>query len=140
MSLETWMSEFYPVGAQDATGHPLEAAQHSLQKWIGLRADNLERHDLKVDWGDIVDKVNGEEFLIDDSSCSLCVFAEGDCGKCPLYDVRGGHHCCEPRGGEDHGSPFSFYLKTGDPKPMIGWLEKTVEFCKAQAAPQEVSQ
>lgn len=47
MSLITWKEEFYPIPASHYM--PWESTcQHSLQKWIGLRPENLQKHNVAL--------------------------------------------------------------------------------------------
>ena len=131
MSLKSWKEEFYPTPASDfdRDSNPVEIVRHSLNKWRGLLPENMSYHDVKYNIvNNIVDSNTREEFGIDTASCSLCQVFKGcgACIDCPLYKVRSGIRCDEPRAGKDNG-PFDRHTRTGDPKPMIEWLGKTLE-------------
>jgi hypothetical protein len=154
MSLKSWLDEFYPIAASE-TMNALQAAEHSLQKWRGLRASNLKRHGLRRTVGvfkSITD--NASVFRIDGLSCALCEFSrragnnhgEIDCGMCPLADVREGFSCEDPiefsKGKDEVHDPYNwaFPLDVEDkirPEPMIAWLEKTVEALKRDEGMRE---
>lgn len=92
MSLETWKAEFYPIEAKDV---PIEQAiAHSLKKWEGLTAENLEKHALIGAEGTTIS--DGTLSLrIDSECCALCVHYldnedEKQCPKCPLSLYNGG--------------------------------------------------
>lgn len=137
MSLDTWKAEFYPCSAnamQDAS--PVDVVQHSLNKWRGMRIENLTRHgcDVSVD-RDIICEATESRLGISGGSCSLCQAYMGKdpdenaptCSMCPLYIVRGGNACEKPAG-EEALSPWSMWMIHVDPEPMIMWLEKTLAY------------
>ena len=80
MSLETWKAEFYPIDATLVA--PEDAIQHALTKWIGLRPENLSKHDLTVHDCEISD-AHGN-FPVDSRTCTLCVPNEYSCNSCPI--------------------------------------------------------
>lgn len=126
MSANTWKKEFYPITAREAAeGTNLEAVRHSLQKWKGLRPDNMKKHKLILKYGEILYK--GEEVIVmGDTSCSLCVKHDtrfGACGTCPLSRSRGGNRCDRTRAREEK-SPWGAWITYNDPEPMIAALEK----------------
>lgn len=118
MTLATWKEQFYrvPADSPEAKARPIT---HSLQKWKGLRQENRDAHGL-----------DGRELLlINDASCALCElhldFERGfanACGNCPLHTVRG-RSCDSPR----TASPYTFWIKRGDPEPMIALLEQALK-------------
>jgi len=116
MSYESWKQEFL-------TGTDLE-------KWIGLRPENLEKHGLKFKGKVVIEngksvfrKVvieNGKSvFRVDGSTCQLCRDNFRRCYNCPLYQSLGEKYC-----DDDDDSPYVIFIKTGNPEPMIGALEK----------------
>lgn len=144
MSLLTWKAEFYPRDAADVPKE--EAVAHSLQKWIGLRAENLKKHNCEryCNWireiltPSYADDLNNI-FYVDSGSCVLCLHYLKDqsesprwCEQCPLARVRGGFSCSvrmPPETGELR-DPWLAWTKYEDPEPMIMWLEKTVQYEK----------
>jgi hypothetical protein len=136
MSYKTWAAEYYPKPAREAIGTPLEAAKHSLQKWIGLRKENMEKHGVlrritasgsNIVIGDLLWR--GNDLVISWESCALCRYAgsyyiTASCSGCPLYEVRGQIPCCEASGSAINA--FFAYTRRGDPEPMIEDLQATV--------------
>lgn len=124
MSLETWKAEFYPQPACEVSAE--DAVQHALTKWVGLRKDNLERHEVASFGGFIQDKSGRLLFWIDDVTCSLCQlyrYRGNECGHCPLAKVRGGVTCVEEIKGREAKSPYmSWYGRDRDPELMIAAL------------------
>lgn len=113
MSFKTWKEEFYPIKPTKRMT-TIEAIEHSIQKWEGLRRENLKRHEVILNHDNRA--VHGEDsgrLNIDVESCALCVkfrledrdywdivegeevyVGEGDpCQNCPLYISRGGYAC-----------------------------------------------
>jgi hypothetical protein len=134
MSLQTWKKEFYPVPADDVEAP--DAIAHSLQKWIGLRPENLKKHGVQIKHR-AVENINPhglEDYgyiPISDSTCSLCaVYFEEDsydgCSACPLALARGGAACDNPMDGEGM-SPYDVFTRSSDPEPMIMLLKKAQE-------------
>ena len=134
MSLKTWMKEFYPVFAHE--DEALEApAAHSLRKWIGLRQDNIDKHNLKLH-GRYIQEIRApvKRFAITGESCALCeaYYIEGcegaeGCEHCPLYILRDGFPCDQEtpeEEREDRNSPYFEFLTDQDPEPMITLLLK----------------
>jgi hypothetical protein len=142
MSIKTWRDEFYPVAARDVPKDPVEATKHSLQKWIGLRPDNLARHDVVLRGHEVREpQFNAPHELnvyISASSCALCVHYYGDevsdrhCSECPLHQVRGGYPC-DKRSGREPLDPWSWYSPRQDPEPMISWLEEALAYAEDPA-------
>lgn len=140
MSLKTWKEEFYPFEAYLFTekSSGLEAAKHSLQKWIGMRKENLERHGgYRKTYGDLGfrEKDIVRSFQIYNESCSLCQKflrphgGEPWCKACPLAIARGGVPCDKKNAllGETV-SPWFSWTALADPEPMIHWLGKAVDY------------
>ncbi len=91
MSLESWKQEYYPVPADEVSKE--DAVKHSLQKWIGLRAENRIRHGVQLYDGELTG-TDTDELSIDSSSCALChhYLREVDdtsCTDCPLAAALG---------------------------------------------------
>lgn len=131
MSLETWKKEFYPIPANSRKiKTELAAVEHALQKWEGLRARNLKKHEVAhytdsthgSDGKRIEDRC-GQTLPIVDSSCSLCVRHPQSCEKCCLFKIRKGSTCFEPTG-QEHLGPYVTFVTKGDPSPMIRLLRK----------------
>ncbi len=138
MPYESWYKEFYPTDADsdEASKSPIS---HSLRKWIGLRKENLSRHDVHLDFHAIKSEDGHTCLSIDADSCALCaVYYEtksrvGKCVECPLYQIRGAS--CDTIYGEDWDedtpeSPYHRLVNDGDPEPMIKLLERALELSK----------
>ena len=129
MSLNSWKQEFYQGRIKTAAKDPITATQHSLKKWKGLKAKNLEKHGLKPSYGNIVNPDTDRAFSIDAGSCALCVSTKTRwddgvvCSMCPIHQATGDK--CD--GG---GSPYIMWIKNHDPKPMIQLLKRTLNYLK----------
>lgn len=149
MSFKTWKEEFYPVTAQEIVekcATRQELILHSLQKWNGLKQENLDKHNVSIIqarvfnyivfdnkdmeffktleftyWGELKEKLEGiDHLIIDSDSCSLCVKYE-DCEDCPLYDMRDQTPCDEAD--ENDSGPFEIWQTEKDPMIMIHTLK-----------------
>jgi hypothetical protein len=142
MSIETWKAEFYPIPAHET--NEADAIDHSLQKWLGLLPENLDKHGVILDSGIVMEQGEPEDGVaIDAGSCSLCHhFCETDtfnsdddespCIECPLYKVRGA--ACDDETDMEWTSnepaPWHAFTREREghnPMPMIMWLKKTKE-------------
>ena len=89
MSLETWKVEFYSIPAEEVAAK--DTIQHSLTKWIGLRQENLDKHNLVIsDFCEISDNDNNK-FPIDSTTCSLCEYTinpYNKCKTCPIVEYK----------------------------------------------------
>lgn len=127
MSLQTWMSEFYPVKPNKRMTKR-QAIEHSLRKWEGLTKENLNKHGCHKDWKSIIDDNYGT-LDIDGESCALCVkyyYKDGDehlCNRCPLSKSLG--NSCDNFALES--SPYLQWLNDNNPLPMIEALRKLLE-------------
>jgi hypothetical protein len=108
MSFETFYNEFLN--------------KTDLEKWIGLRKKNLEKHCLEFDKETmkIYDQI-GNNINIDASTCQLCLdyFQNGvciDCEECPIM-IKYFRPCLHE---------YSHFGKLADPEPMIHLL-KTIK-------------
>jgi len=124
MSLESWKQEFYPVEARDVL--KASAIEHSLQKWKGLRPENLQKHNLSA-------FAMMDHQFVSGASCALCTHylepAHQDiprCTECPLYKLRGGYPCDVETPSEIL-SPYSAWTDDSDPEPMIALLEQAAK-------------
>ncbi len=129
MTFATWKAEFYPEDAS-APKTELEAVEHSIRKWEGLRPENLERHGVEL-YTDYVAGVDGALSLCSES-CALCVrvsesraeapnWPRVECGKCPLAKARRGIPC-DRRLSEEVLSPYAELTRKSDPGPMLACL------------------
>ena len=145
MSIETWKAEFYPIAAEHTNKGG--AIDHSLQKWLGLRPENLAKHEVELFEGMVIELGDADcinAVVIDGGSCSLCHhyldhdWDENDhetaCYDCPLCKVRGGQ-CddeIEEEWENDKLAPWQAFTRDEDREPMIIWLTKTKEANKCQ--------
>lgn len=139
MSLESWLEEFYPIPADKSTREG--AVEHSLQKWIGLRKENLDKHECSVtgpahkEHARVVSKDLERigYLLISSNTCSLCYHYYNDsppdeenyCSACPLYQSLGMACDAASWDGTEIG-PFArwYYSNGNDLEPMIKALEE----------------
>jgi hypothetical protein len=139
MSYKTWSKEFYPCCADSPEARAKPTA-HSLQKWIGLRPENLAKHGVSFTDGVVTGEGRESALRIDAKSCALCAkhydtdaeerevddpdwSGTPECEECPLHEVRGNTACDRLMSGEHH-SPYSKGTNGNppDPEPMILWL------------------
>ena len=116
MSKETWIAEFYPIPADKVPAE--DALDHSIRKWEGALAENLEKHGLEQ-----------PPVTFDSDSCALCLhYFSGtpECGRCPLFIVRENVRC-DREGSHEKVSPFGQYMYGANPRPMLAWLKKAKE-------------
>lgn len=118
MSKESWREEFYPKPANETTKE--EAASHSLRKWIGLRKENRDKHE-----------VGKYPIPLDWSTCALCyhyIESSGGCPNCPLNQLLG--TTCDDNYLDT--SPYHHYtFMHTNPEPMIKALQAIVDKEKA---------
>lgn len=131
MSLKTWKKEFYPITAKQAAKKSVvEAVEHSLTKWTGLKKSNLEKHDVHQYLASIEYDDYRVSMSIDDSSCALCqkFIAKNDsCYGCPLYIVRGENQCDWTVKNEN---PYREWTHNENPSLMIKYLRKALKWAK----------
>lgn len=112
MSYEAWMKKYYPISASSfdpnkntlrnvhSVHDRLEAVEHSIKKWSGLRKKALMAHGLALFEGVLTPAreqylEKGTKLLnIDSGSCALCQLSktpEGgvDCARCVFSEVMG---------------------------------------------------
>lgn len=120
-----WIAEFYPEPANNHTGCSIG---HSLKKWVGLRPENLEKHNCELSsLNHVINADRNQDILsINDLSCSLCIkyHKQANCYNCPLYKIRNNTRCDSPFSSE-YTSPWYKWIKQDDPEPMIKNLLKT---------------
>jgi hypothetical protein len=118
MTISTWKAEFYLVLARNAK----DPEAHSLQKWVGLRKENLDKHGLKADCNRLHGKDVGM-FTLGSENCALCetYYDDGShtpCVDCPLCKHLG--YACDSVKVED--APWRVFTVQGNPEPMIAAL------------------
>lgn len=120
MSIKTWTNEFYPVEPSKRMTK-LQAIEHSLRKWEGLRDSNLKKHGCVKNGRFIDDGSLGGYLAINGESCALCVKyydEDKECEKCPLYKSLGNRAC------DGLENEYSQWYRNGNPLPMIKALRK----------------
>ncbi len=149
MSIQTWIEEFYPTKASAFLGLEnvdREALEHSLQKWIGLRKENMEKHGVFFQDGSVVEFVAGRGYSrpgvhLGSSTCALCQVHYShniqSCGECPLVAVRGvpcdERHCSDSESSSGLArSPYAAFCyplaaRDRDPEPMIKLIQLALE-------------
>lgn len=117
MSKESWLAEFYPESAEEPKTAKA-ATEHALRKWNGLLRENLIRHECAMNERNSRVCENGYEVLIvDGATCALCAWlGHTTCVGCPISECTG----------DECNTEFMTFRKTGNPKPMIELLEKTL--------------
>jgi hypothetical protein len=128
MSLKDWKEEFYPIPAGEV---PIDdAIEHSLQKWIGLRKENLNRHNVWYDPSRREVRGMGHTSTpveISSKSCALChryIKYEGKypgCGACPLVAVR--TVPCDRSTDGSYMNPWRSFTVHENPEPMIDLIQ-----------------
>lgn len=129
MSLGTWKKEFLTIeDARNVPNNDKARLERDLQKWKGLRKENLDKHNVEQDHEFIRDE-NDNVFEITGETCSLCQAYDAPfndmekCKGCPLYKVR--NLRCDK--GEPKNNPYFDFLMYGDPKNMIRLIEKALK-------------
>jgi hypothetical protein len=100
MSLQTWLNEF--------------GTKTDLEKFIGLRKENIEKHGCFLNEDCDVEDSEGNVFMVNGESCQICddyFNTEKSCGICPLGKIE--------RGCYDDISPWRKWKACKDPEPMI---------------------
>jgi hypothetical protein len=140
MSLKTWQERFYPVDASDPSlDTTFKKIEHSIEKWCGLKPENLSAHGLKMAGRDIMPREDGDDVfnlprfeVVSGATCALCEAfydAKGDgdegnmiteCFDCPLFKQGNG---CEAT----RNSPYWQSRESGDPSAILKALEEARE-------------
>ena len=123
MSIKTWKKEFITD-----TGNLI---QDGLNKWIGFRKKNLEKHGLKLDPELSYKLIDSEGNDFNMNECSLCdkyfyYHHTIECEDCPLCITRNNVRCDKKREDEVL-SPWTEMTKKQNPEPMIQWLKKALK-------------
>lgn len=106
MSLESWKDEFL--------------TKTDLEKWIGLRKENLDKHDCSMISPKILTDIK-DTFMINGCSCQLCTNyrrKENNCFNCPL-SLNRNFHACDSKRKDEIDSPFGIWIRKSNPEPMI---------------------
>jgi hypothetical protein len=114
MSKSSWRKEFYPIPPSKVPKK--NALKHSLQKWIGMLPENLEKHGLEKD--DV-------PIRMDSKTCTLCYYyGKFTCIGCPFNENESefNEEFCREY--------FESWWRNNNPKPMIEALQRLVEKCK----------
>lgn len=128
MSLADWKKEYYPVPAEQATSTELEAVEHAIKKWEGLKPIILKLHGLEKTLFELYeDEPSGATMAIDGTTCALCKRHPLDCDHCVLSEVRDGASCTMTKGRAIY-SPYQSFTKRGDPEPMLRVLRAAKEY------------
>lgn len=125
MTIKSWRREFQPTEADSKTALK-SPAEHSLRRWEGFTKANLKKHGVVY------------TLPLSETGCSLCFAYQNDllddpenCLLCPLSIVRGNVPCSSARH-EERVNPYSLFIKTGNPRPMLKWLRKAVKYEREQ--------
>lgn len=118
MSIASWLKEYYPTPASNATKNDLVAAKHSLRKWQGYTPKALAKHQIKKPPA----KTSQGSIILGSEGCALCRrHMHKYCNNCPIKEQT--DRCTIFK----EGLPYEAYLSNGDPFPMIKVLEECVE-------------
>ncbi len=133
MTIKSWKLEFYPITALDLVRSGATwvlALEHSLLKWKGLRAHNLEKHGCRKVCG--ISIRGAGEFYFNGESCALCHLADPvkgrynnelcDCKLCQIHKVTG----------QDCDSAWLAFVHDDNPNPMIALLVRVIEQVKKE--------
>lgn len=125
MSLETWKAEFYPIPAEYVSTD--DALHHNLALWIGIRQENLDKHDVIYHSHAVYDRAHiNSPFPMDSATSALCKQHSDTCTTCPIYDVKFKASGCKQLSGCS--AAYSIFLKEDTPEPMIDLLQQTINF------------
>lgn len=125
MPIETWKAEFEPTGAHTPGFTVVDAIEHSLRRWTGLRHENLEKHGLRRYHAKSITGVVGPKGQLTllhfgRNDCALCVkFLNDDCEGCPLEEI--GKGCLSLK------SPYRIAKITGNEEPMLQALREALD-------------
>ncbi|MBK8191425.1 MAG: hypothetical protein IPK79_13380 [Vampirovibrionales bacterium] len=129
MTPEQWLAKHYPVPASElAQASDEECLMHCMNKWEGAKQENIPEGMTYEDH--CISSYDGDGLVFDTDTCALCEkYLYGYACKdmngdhCPIFRMQG-HRCCWPL-------VDSVYSKSeNDPSPMIGLLQRTLEFVR----------
>lgn len=129
MTPEQWLAKHYPVPASElAQASDEECLMHCMNKWEGAKQENIPEGMTYEDH--CISSYDGDGLVFDTDTCALCEkYLYGYACKdmngdhCPIFRMQG-HPCCLPL-------VDSVYSKSeNDPSPMIGLLQRTLEFVR----------
>ena len=105
MSVQTWLDEF--------------GTKTDLEKWIGLRKENLEKHGCFLNGSRRLEDKEVNKLYINGRTCQLCRDYYNDTGKCENCPLdKDGNGC------DNYESPWEIWIRTGNPEPMIQALTR----------------
>jgi hypothetical protein len=137
MSLETWKEEFYSTDAyeyvEESKYSEIDCVLHSLTKWIGLREENLKKHELST--------ILSGSRIIKDQHNEMCAGGGVYSSMCRRYQKeRKKFNDIEPdicskcigriANKEKCSDQYDSWYWHQDPEPMIAWMENTLEYVK----------
>lgn len=132
MTIETWKAEFYPVEASTLNSAPLiDAIDHCLVKWEGLRSDNVAKHGMASGVrGKLYDPSTGQQYApANGPHCALCLrFINDNCAECPIADDMDDEFT------EGCNGEYREYINNNNPEPMISSLTRAKETLLAKEA------
>ena len=139
MSRHPWLEAHYPQHAEECTGSELEAVEHAILKFEGLRPEVLKEHGLYFEECCVKthEDEDSDDILLHYSAttCALCHrHRSGDgileCRKCILSEVRNGYACDDSTVAEDPGPSPYYAAMLGDPEPMLKLLHEARDVLK----------
>lgn len=132
MSLKEWKKQYYPIPAEKAIQDDLTAARHGLRKWQGASAAALKRYRLIRRGSILYDHDFAYDFMFGSSTCALCTRCACNCDICPGTHANDGRACCDRLTTPSNTpplTPYSVFVETGNVRPMLDWLRRTVRVC-----------
>ena len=120
MSKESWLEEFWLGDIENLDrDNEIEIINHSLQKWIGLLPENLDKHGAFINNFRNVSTDKELILITGNTTCSLCRFYDCD-NTCPIFRSKMG---CD----DIPNSPWRKYMNESDPKPMVRLLKRIMK-------------
>ena len=133
MSKHPWLEAHYPQHAEECTDSELEAVEHAILKFEGLKPEVLKEHGLYLENCHVMtqEDEDSDDILLhySSTSCALCHRHRDEdghlkCNECILSELRNGYACDETTEAEDP-EPSPYYAAMmGDPEPMLKLLHE----------------
>ena len=127
MSIESWLKEFMPIDAKEASKlSDTEMLDWCIKKFEGCLSKNLRKHDLRSSLDHHLESIGNTAGVYEFGTwnCPLCIkyLNTTDCTECPLYLAREDVRCDEKTDTEKR-SPWEQFHTTS-PLAMLKCLEK----------------
>lgn len=129
--LKSWLKAFYKPITKARTWSDKKCFEHTLKKYEGTTPKVLTKYKLRRDTA-VLEDVSHDFAAFNHDSCSLCKkyynylannpCTNNPCKGCPI-DTSG------VRCGVLSKNPYSVFVSTGNPKPMIELMKKLISQC-----------